>query len=386
MEENYFDDIRPFYDDEIPSAMHTLAEIPGIYTLYRYFYPEISDETVRETVLSITTVDDMQHKIMYPLLQALMQTTSLGVTESGLEILEEDKYYTIVGNHRDIVLDSALLQMVFLSKGVKTSGITFGDNLLVSDLIRIIAKTNKLFITYRTTGMREFLEHAKRLSTYIRYQINVLHQSVWIAQHNGRAKDGNDKTDQGILKMLNMSGSGDFVKDFEELNILPLAISYEYEPCGFLKALEIYKTRRGPYVKKEDEDFNSIITGLTQPKGHIHLSFCAPISKGELEKAAQEENNDRYRELANILDNRIYRSYKLWKTNYVAYDLLNKTDNFSDIYSQEDRRAFETYMNNEMSVVTGDPDIDIEELKEIFLGIYANPVKNNMNTILIDTI
>ncbi|MDL2243156.1 1-acyl-sn-glycerol-3-phosphate acyltransferase, partial [Bacteroidales bacterium OttesenSCG-928-K03] len=323
----------------------------------------------------------MQRRVMFPVVMQLMSKTSTGLSSDGIENLNREKASLLISNHRDIVLDAGILQIILVQNKFNTTGITFGDNLLMSEMIRIIAKSNKLFIAYRGKDLKEFWNHSKKMSQYIRYQIQQMNQSVWIAQRNGRTKDGDDKTDQGVIKMLDMSRSDDFVQGFKDINISPCAVSYEYEPCDFLKTFELYMTRRGPYVKQEDEDLNSILVGIMQNKGGIHFSFAKPISEEEILEADGYQKNDKFRFLASCVDKRIYEGYKLWKTNYIAYDIVNNSNTFTDRYSIKEKENFVNYMNNGLNKIIsdgfyGNKEFDFSELEEIFLNIYANPIKN----------
>jgi hypothetical protein len=212
----------------------------------------------------------------------------------------------------------------------------------------------------------------------MRYRVSNQISSIWIAQRNGRTKDGIDVTEQGLLKMFDMSGSGDFVKDFNELSIMPASISYEYEPCDILKAVELYITRRQKYVKAEGEDLNSILTGIMQPKGRIHIQFNEPLTEEEVNAAAELDKNERFKALGIAMDRKIIANYKLWPNNYIAYDMLNGEGMFADKYTAEEKVAFEGYLNAIMQK-SDKMEVDKAELKEILLGIYANPVVGKMN-------
>ncbi|MDL2239055.1 acyltransferase [Bacteroidales bacterium OttesenSCG-928-K22] len=381
MEDINFDDIRPYFDEEIPYAMQKLADDESLYSVFKYVFPHHSAEKIKNIVLRIKNVDQMQRRVMFPVVMQLMSKTSTGLSSDGIENLNREKASLLISNHRDIVLDAGILQIILVQNKFNTTGITFGDNLLMSEMIRIIAKSNKLFIAYRGKDLKEFWNHSKKMSQYIRYQIQQMNQSVWIAQRNGRTKDGDDKTDQGVIKMLDMSRSDDFVQGFKDINISPCAVSYEYEPCDFLKTFELYMTRRGPYVKQEDEDLNSILVGIMQNKGGIHFSFAKPISEEEILEADGYQKNDKFRFLASCVDKRIYEGYKLWKTNYIAYDIVNNSNTFTDRYSIKEKENFVNYMNNGLNKIIsdgfyGNKEFDFSELEEIFLNIYANPIKN----------
>ena len=166
------------------------------------------------------------------------------------------------------------------------------------------------------------------------------------------------------------AGKDNFIDDFDALSIVPVSISYEYEPCDLLKTKEIYISRRKKYVKAPGEDLNSILTGIMQFKGNIHIDFCNPISKEEIENCAGLEKNERFKALAEVLDKEIVTSFQLWKNNYIAYDILYKSDKHSSKYSASDKQEFVSYYKYKLSEVEG----DAKEMEEIFLSIYANPI------------
>jgi hypothetical protein len=261
---------------------------------------------------------------------------------------------------------------------VETTEIAVGDNLITSSFIEDITRSNKMIKVIRSSNPREVYTTSKVLSEYIRYNVANQKSSVWIAQRNGRTKDGIDVTEQGLLKMFDMSGSGDFVKDFAELSILPTSISYEFEPCDIQKAVEMYVSRRQKYVKAEGEDLKSILTGIMQPKGNIHIAFNEPVSLEEIQDASQLDKNEKFKAICTAMDRRIVAEYKLWGNNYIAYDMLNATNEYASMYTAEQKAAFEGYMAAQLASVKL-PDIDMVELKEIFLSIYANPVVGKKN-------
>ena len=289
-----------------------------------------------------------------------------------MEHFQGDKKYLIITNHRDIVLDSAIIQVILHKHNIQTTEIAVGDNLISSSFMEDVTRTNKMIKVVRNTTPREIYASSQKLSQYIRHSVSTDKSSIWIAQRNGRTKDGLDVTEQGVLKMLDMSGSGDFVKDFCELAIMPASISYEFEPCDLLKAIELYISKRRKYVKSKDEDFNSILTGIMQFKGNIHIEFTEPITIPEIEQAAALDKNERFKFLTNAMDKRIVSSFKLWKNNYIAYDLINGSNEFQNEYTPEEKSAFVDYMKYKLSSVEG----DMEELESIFLSIYANPIVN----------
>jgi hypothetical protein len=370
---NNFDDIRPYRDDEIPAAMERIAASPTFPLLASYVFPERNVEEVRSLVRTISTVDAFQSTVMTAMNKRIISDTMKSFTYSGLENLSRDKSYLFIGNHRDIVLDSSLMQGVLHSNGYTTSEITFGANLMQGQLIIDIGKANKMFRVERPgSDIREFYRASIRLSCYIRQAIRDNGHSVWIAQRNGRTKDGNDQTDQGIIKMFAMSDAADKVTSMAELNIAPVAISYEWEPCDVLKALELYeKNRMGRYVKKPGEDINSILTGMLQPKGHVHLEFCRPLQHEELQPMDGLTLGDFHRAVAALIDSRIHSSYRLTANNYIAHDLRYGRTEYSDRYSDREKSAF---VNHLAQLEQYSENADVEALADIMLGIYSNPV------------
>ena len=224
----------------------------------------------------------------------------------------------------------------------------------------------------RGVSARELYQSSQLLSRYIRLNITEQRNSIWLAQRQGRTKNGLDVTEQGLLKMLDMSGGNDFQKNFEELNITPLSISYEYEPCDILKAREVVISRKHKYVKAEGEDFKSIMEGIMNQKGNIHLNIGKPLTTEEIAAAAQCDKNDRYQLIRHAVDVRVIEGYKLWKTNYIAYDIVNESTKYSDKYEAADVENFVAYMEGQLNKV--EPELNREDLRRIFLDIYANPV------------
>jgi hypothetical protein len=368
-----FEDIRPYNDEEINAAMRRIANNRQFNNIARKLFPSVPTEILREKMSQISDTKTFQMEMMHPAIKTILKNSSTSFSFSGLENLDRNSAYLFISNHRDILLDAALLQVVLFDNQYKTSGITFGSNLMSGDLAVDIGKANKMFKVEREGTNAEIYHHSKHLSSYIRYSITRKNESVWIAQRNGRTKDGIDKTETGVIKMFSMSGPSDFILSFNELNIAPMSISYEYEPCDFLKTAEIYqKEIFGSYTKASGEDLNSVLTGIVQPKGGIHISFPEPIKKEELESISHGNIKVRISELAQIIDKRINKDYKLWKTNYIAYDILNDTCTYAEKYTQEQKDSFIDYMNSQLSKTIGER----EALRRIFLGIYSNPVTN----------
>ena len=373
-----FDDIRPYNDSEVHPALERIVANPLFSNVAQYLFPGQDENLFKQLLLSCNSKEDFQVKVMSQIVAKILHGTAKELTFSGLEHFKGGKKHLIVSNHRDIVLDSAIIQLILHQHGVETTEIAVGDNLITSSFIEDITRSNKMIKVIRSSNPREVYTTSKVLSEYIRYNVANQKSSVWIAQRNGRTKDGIDVTEQGLLKMFDMSGSGDFVNDFAELSILPTSISYEFEPCDIQKAVEMYVSRRQKYVKAEGEDLKSILTGIMQPKGNIHIAFNEPVSLEEIQEASQLDKNEKFKAICTAMDRRIVAEYKLWGNNYIAYDMLNATNEYASMYTAEQKAAFEGYMAVQLASVKL-PDIDMVELKEIFLSIYANPVVGKKN-------
>ena len=364
-----FDDIRPYVSEEIPAAMQRIVSDPRFPLICKYLFPERPVTEVAAVLGSCRSADEFQVRFMYDAIYAIAHRTCTSLTVSGMERLDPQKEYLFVSNHRDIMLDAAFLQVLLVDAGRRTSEITFGANLMQGQLVIDIGRSNKMFRVERPTTVsspRDFLLKSKYLSEYLRYTLHQKHESLWIAQRNGRTKDGNDATDQGIVKMFGLGGGPDKVEALAELNIAPLSISYEWEPCDELKALELYTASSGkPYIKKPGEDFNSIMTGILQPKGRVHLAVCEPIKREELEALRGLPSAAYNREVAALIDSRILPAYRLYPNNYIAADIISGQRNYS--YTEAERKAFVAHIDG---IVKEYP----EELRDILLKIYANPV------------
>ena len=368
-----FDDIRPYYEDEIPAAMQRIAHSDAFPLLASFVFPEMPLAEVRKKVESFQTTHDFQHGVMYFVNEQIIERSITEFSCSGLERLNPDKRYLFVSNHRDIMLDASLLQNHLVDGGFETTEITFGANLMVNPLVVDIGKSNKMFKVERPGGsIKDFYRSSLHLSEYIRYAITEKRESVWIAQRNGRTKDGLDATDQGIIKMFCMSEPHDKIKALAELNIVPVAVSYEWESCDILKALELYESQYTRYTKKPGEDLNSILTGILEPKGRVHFELCKPISVPELSAFENQTNNEYHKSVAKLLDRRINAAYRLYPNNYIAHDLLYGNEKYKSMYTQEQYDAF----RERLTLLDRYDTCDLERLKEIFIGIYAHPVDN----------
>ena len=369
-----FDDIRPYIDAEIPEAMNRIADSELLPAIAKFVFPEKELSEVQKLLRSFTNIYDFQVGVMFAFNQQVISRSIENFTYSGTEYLDPAKNYLFISNHRDIVMDSSLLQLLLYYEGFRTTEITFGSNLMSSQLIIDIGRSNKMFKVMRGENPRDFYKSSLHLSEYIRHTITEKNESIWIAQRSGRTKDGNDATDQGILKMFCMSGGKDAVQALNTLNIVPVAISYQYEPCDFFKTRELYLSRNGAkYVKEKNEDVTSVLTGITQLKGNVHISVCESLRQEELQLAATEKSaNDFYKNVASFIDHRIYSNYKLYDTNYIAHDLRSNTNTFATHYTPQSKEQFVQRYHQILDKFDADKDI----VGQIFLGIYANSVDN----------
>lgn len=369
--DSQFDDIRPYYDEEIPAAMKRISEDPYFPLLAQYVFPELTLDQVKQQFAGFRTINDFQYKVMYAANQQIIARTTDGLTCGGVDRLEKGKSYLFVSNHRDIVLDSCMMMYLLYINGKSTGEITFGANLMQGQLVIDLGRSNRMFRVERGGNMREFYRSSRHLSEYIRHTIKEKNLGIWIAQRNGRTKDGIDRTDQGIIKMFGMSGGKDRVEALAELNIVPVSVSYEWEPCDVQKAVELYRTSDGtPYVKKPGEDLNSILTGITQYKGRVHMEFCKPIVREDLEALNDVPDAEFHRQVANLIDRRITEGYRKFENTYIAADMITGKQDYSNIYTNEQVDRFVANMNRLQEI----KDCNQEELKRIFLGIYGNPI------------
>jgi len=377
-----FDDMRPYIDAEIPAAMQRIAQSEYLKPICDFVYPGKDIEEIKKDLLSFTTIKDFQETIMYQVNHQIIETTINHFSFDGIHHVDIQKKYLYISNHRDIMLDASLLQQAFHHNGFPRTEITFGSNLMSSQLMIDIGKSNKMFKVTRGGNSREFYDHLLRLSQYIRYAITEKGESVWMAQRNGRTKDGNDITDPGVIKMLCMSDNSDLVQSIGVLNIVPVAVSYQWEPCDFFKTRELYLSRDGvKYEKQGEEDLISILTGITQQKGNVHFCLCQPIEKEIYADLANELPNTFFKKIAQRIDERIYQNYHLWNTNYIAHDIRSGTNHYAAHYTSDEKDIFIQRLNQVLNQIDGDKEI----ISSIFLNIYANPVdkKNDFSSFLI---
>ena len=367
-----FESISPYTDEQASEALGKLADYPAVAQASRYFFPEESPDFLKNVLKQIKTIDQFQVLVMQRFVRWVLEHTAKNFSYDGISNIDPGKKFLALSNHRDIIMDPAITQLVLYTNGIPMTEIAVGDNLITNEAIEYLIRSNRMIKVVRGISARELYLSSQLLSKYIRLNITEQRSSIWLAQRQGRTKNGYDVTEQGLLKMLDMSGTGDFQSNFEALNIIPMSISYEYEPCDILKARETVISRKHKYVKAEGEDFNSIMVGIMQPKGNIHLNIGKPLTSEEIAAAAQCDKNDRYQLIRHAVDIRVIEGYKLWKNNYVAYDILNHSFRYSEKYTAADVETFVAYMEKQLDTV--EPTLNREDLRKHFLEIYANPV------------
>ncbi len=379
-----FSEIRYYEDKDLKEAIERLLAEPTMYRVGRYVFGNISDDEFRAILRSYNTVKDFQIKFILEVIKKLVKNSITQVTSNKIDRYSRDKNakYIFITNHRNIVMDASLLnyklEEVYGSDFESTS-IAIGNNLLGIPWVKDLARLNKSFIVIRDAAVQKMLENSKVLSQYMRNLIIESKSSVWIAQREGRTKNGNDFTQPGLLKLLQMSGSNDFVENYANLHIVPVAISYEIDPCITDKLKELASIENtGEFVKGPLDDFNSMYNGLTGKKGRVHLNFGDEITADVLSKIDSSlKRNEKIRKLAEIIDDFIYSNYMLWENNYIAADIINKKEQFSNKYTQEEKTEFIRIMNEKIDSLEGDRN----QFENIYLKMFAYPVKNaNRNT------
>lgn len=361
MELQNFDDIRPYNDAELRAALPRIERWELIPQILRFIYPPKPVEESLERLRQVQSVKELQTTFMYDAICRVVETTSDGFTCTGFDYIKRDRPHLYISNHRDITIDAFLLQMEFIRRGRDTSYIVFGNNLMESPLLRDLFLSNKLIQMERGGNPMAFYRSLQHLSQYIHQLIVNQRQSVWIAQKNGRSKDGIDTTAPAIIKMLTLGSEKPAVEAIADLHIVPLAVSYEWDPCDMMKTNELYAKARGGYQKVEGEDTNSVVTGIIAPKGHIHLSIGKPLATSEL---VPSEGVDLAAHIAEVLDRRIQRLYHLMPTNYLAHDLLNNAARYRQRYDSNVKNQFLQRMSR----------LPSDEHRRIFMEMYANPV------------
>ena len=373
MIQKQFNEIRSYNDCEVEKVLKRLAKEKMFKNLVLQFNPSITVRQLHEKLENIKSIHQFQTEILYPIAQNILKKSSKGLTYDGVENLKHGVPYLFISNHRDIVLDPSFLNYILFENNFSTSEVAIGNNLLIYSWIKDMVRLSKSFVVKRNLGFSQIYDQSMLLSSYIRHMITEMNSSVWISQREGRTKDGDDKTQITVLKMIAMSTDKPFVEAFTELNIVPVSISYEYEPCDILKAVELHNKLTSRFnFKTAKDDLNSMLTGILGQKGRIHFSFGKPLGENLSALKNVENKAEQFKQLAAMIDEQIFKNYKLWPVNYIAYDVLNKSKTFVDHYSTEDKNAFITYMDRKLNKAKG----DIDMLESFLIGIYANPVKN----------
>jgi 1-acyl-sn-glycerol-3-phosphate acyltransferase len=369
-----FDAIRPFYDAEINEGIRSSINHPMMKALMNFTFPEMPDEVWKEQLLKTHSIRDFQCNFIYQSVQRVLAKSSDGLTTSGFEKLEKNTAYLFISNHRDIILDTSLLNASLFTHGLVMTASAIGDNLVKKSFLLTLSKLNRNFIVQRGLPPRELLQSSKLMSEYIGQLLLRENRSVWIAQREGRTKDGNDATHPGVLKMLAMGSDEENLMDyFKKIKVVPVSISYEYDPTDALKMPQLMaEANNEVYIKEKNEDFITLLSGIMGQKKRIHIHIGDVLDR-ELDVIAAENDNSnkQIQALAQAIDDSILSSYKLWPTNYIAYDILHKTNQFADFYTENEKQLFERRL--EIKIDQNNP-----VALEGFLNMYANPVVNKL--------
>jgi 1-acyl-sn-glycerol-3-phosphate acyltransferase len=369
-----FDAIRPFYDAEVNEGIRSSINHPMMKALMNFTLPEMPDEVWKEQLLKTHSIRDFQCNFIYQSVQRVLAKSSDGLTTSGFEKLEKNTSYLFISNHRDIILDTSLLNASLFMHGLVMTASAIGDNLVKKSFLLTLARLNRNFLVQRGLPPRELLQSSKLLSEYISQLLLRENRSVWIAQREGRTKDGNDATHPGVLKMLAMGSDEENLLDyFKKIKVVPVSMSYEYDPTDALKMPQLMaEANNEVYIKEKNEDFMTLLSGIMGQKKRIHIHIGDVLDK-ELDVIAAENDNanKQIQALAQAIDDSILSSYKLWPTNYIAYDILHKTNQFANFYTENEKQLFERRL--EIKIDQSNP-IALEG----FLNMYANPVVNKL--------
>lgn len=370
-----FEDIRPYYDTEVNDAIREIIDHPMLKAMMNFTFPDEKDDYWKTLMLHCHSIRDFQINFIYPAIQKVLEKSSSGLTTSGFDKLEKNTSYLFISNHRDIILDTSLLNASLYEHGLRMTTSAIGDNLVKKPFLKNLARLTRSFIIKRGIPSRELLESSKRISAFIRQSLLRENRSLWIAQREGRTKDGNDMTHKGVLKMIGMAADpGENILDyFKKLNVVPVSISYEYDPTDVLKMPELLaKARSEAYIKGENEDFHTLLNGIIGQKRGIHIHIGEVLTE-QIDTISETVSGSvkQLQELADLIDQQIIMGYRLWPTKYIAYDLLNNTTQFADKYTSEEKELFERRFKK--GVDQNDP----MAIKS-FLAMYANPVANQL--------
>jgi glycerol-3-phosphate O-acyltransferase len=369
-----FDAIRPFYDSEINEALRDVVNHPMMKTMMNFTFPEVEDEVWKEQLKKTHSIRDFQCNFIYNTIQKVLEKSSEGLTTSGFDKLEKNTSYLFISNHRDILLDTTLLNVCLFEHGLVMTASAIGDNLVKKAFLSTLAKLNRNFLVLRGLTPREMLQSSKLLSEYMGQLLLRENRSVWIAQREGRTKDGNDETNPGVLKMIGMgSDEANLMDYFKKIKIVPVSISYEYDPTDVLKMPQLMaEANNEVYIKDKNEDFMTILSGIMGTKKRIHISVGDVLNTEIDQIVAENDNaNKQIQALAQVIDDSILKNYQLWPTNFIAYDILNGTTKFAHLYKENEKSLFERRL--EMRIGSDNP-----VTRQGFLSMYANPVVNKL--------
>ena len=383
---NEFDEIRPYEPEEMEQAFNELIHDRQFSLVMKGFAPWLP-KSVRNGVLKLAfmgvkTPLGFQKRFMKPIVQYIIKRHTDGTTFDDLALPgDKNLRYTFVSNHRDIVLDSAFLDLLLIKAGYPTTvEIGIGDNLLIYTWIKRLVRMNKAFTVRRGLSPKETLRSSQLMSRYIHYAVTGKNENVWIAQREGRAKDSNDRTQDSVLKMLAMGAPEDIKNPgdrLRELNIVPLTISYEFDPCDYLKAQELQERRDIPGFKKSrQDDLDNMKTGIFGYKGRVHYHCASPVNQW-LDELSDLPKTEFYSMMAQRMDKDIHKGYQLFPCNYIALDDLNGTKAYAAHYTDADRQRFETYLSGQLAKISI-PNKDEAFLRECMLNMYANPLRNKL--------
>ncbi len=371
--ESEFEDIRPYRDSEVPAAIERLLAEPGFRKTIKYFFPDVPIEVTEQLLRSIKTVKEFQRQFIARLVTGLEKKTTNGVSFHGLENIEEGKGYIFMSNHRDIILDSAFLNTHLALLDKETSEIAIGSNLLIFPWITDMVKLNRTFVVKRNLSVKELMVSSMIQSKYIRNTIINRNTSIWIAQREGRTKNGDDKTQGSVLKMFNMCESGDVVQNLIPLNIVPVTFSYEYDPVDTYKVTEAYnKMMDSSFKKSKSDDVAGMREGMAWKKGRVSINIGKPINSELAAMPKAPNKNAQYDEIAKLIDQKIYAGYTFYPINYVAADIISGTTRYADRYTADEKASALAYFDEQCTRFKG----DIELQRQMLMKIYANPVFN----------
>lgn len=375
-----FDDIRAYKNQELLPALNRLWEDPEFRAVVEAIPFIDSVEGLKKASLQCTNINLLHKTIVHRLLSKLVNNTCDDLGGNGFDRLDPHQSYLFMSNHRDIVLDSGFLNVLLLNHGLDSCETGIGDNLLIRPWISDFVRANKSFVVKRNLSVREQLAATAELAAYIRHTLKNKNQSIWLAQREGRAKDSDDRTQKSILKMLIFGSSGNILDNLASMHLIPLSISYEFDPCDYLKAKEMQLKRdQDDYVKSPADDLLSMKTGIMGYKGRVFYSLGACISQEIIKMDATMHKNDLIEKIASLMDFHIHANYCLYPNNYIAADLLDEADTFVKSYSMDEREKFVNYLQQQLNKIDL-PNKDEAFLRNKMLEMYANPLKNKQKT------